>query len=316
MGALLGIAATAAAQGAVEHERDRRAMGNQRELMGLQYSNQKGLNEQQMRNQQRLNLQGHELQMDMWNKTNYEAQIAQMKKAGLNPALMYGMKGGGGTTTGSQSGGSASGGSASGGQAPNKQPMDIGNIIQAALAAAQIKNIEADTKLKETNANKIGGIDTTAAEFNLKLAEDLRENTIMQKQMELRNQTVDTQQKEIYANMKNAVDFVWGEEGTGYYGSGLDSTNLKGRAAKRYIAEFEIVKETLERAKTENDIAAFRAEVEELNATLAQWGINPTSIAGAKIVTDIIMKVIGTKMIGEALGKQTKTINYNLPPTQ
>lgn len=309
-------------QGAVQRRRDRRAMDNQKELMGLQQQNQEKLNAQQMRNQQLLNQQGSDLQMDMWNKTNYEAQIAQMKAAGLNPALMYGMKGGGGTTTGSQSGGSASGGSAAGGNAPAPQQMDLGNIIQAAMMNANLalinankENKEKDTELKDAQKDKTEQ-DTKTGEFNLKLAEDLRENTIIQKQMELRNQTVDTQQKEIYANMKNAVDFVWGEEGTGYYGTGLDSTNLGGRAAKRYIAEFEIVKETLQRAKTENDIAAFRSEVEELNATLAQWGVNPTSIAGAKIVTDIIMKVIGTKMIGEALGKQTKTINYNLPPSQ
>jgi hypothetical protein len=319
LGAIAKAAAPAVAggliQGAVQRRRDRRAMNNQKELMELQQQNQEKLNAQQMRNQQLLNQQGSDLQMDMWNKTNYEAQIAQMKAAGLNPALMYGMKGGGGTTTGSQSGGSASGGSAAGGNAPAPQQMDLGNIIQAALASAQIEKIKAETENLKATTTKTGA-ETNTTEFNLKLAEDLRENTILQKQMELSNLTVDTQQKEIYANMKNAVDFVWGEEGTGYAKSGLQSTNLEGRAAKRYIAEFEIVKQTLERAKTENDIAGFKAEVEELNATLAQWGINPTSIAGAKIVTDIIMKVIGTKMIGEALGKQTKTINYNLPPTQ
>jgi hypothetical protein len=27
--------------------------------------------------------------MDMWNKTNYGAQVEHMKNAGLNPALMY-----------------------------------------------------------------------------------------------------------------------------------------------------------------------------------------------------------------------------------
>ena len=40
-------------------------------------------------------------QMDMWNATNYPAQVEQLNKAGLNPALEYGMKGGGGVTTGS-----------------------------------------------------------------------------------------------------------------------------------------------------------------------------------------------------------------------
>ena len=40
---------------------------------------------------------------EMWEKTNYPAQIEQMKKAGLSPALMYGQAGaGGGTVSGAQ----------------------------------------------------------------------------------------------------------------------------------------------------------------------------------------------------------------------
>ena len=39
-------------------------------------------------------------QMDIWNATNYSAQIEQMKKAGLNPMLAY-QQGGASTPTGS-----------------------------------------------------------------------------------------------------------------------------------------------------------------------------------------------------------------------
>ena len=40
---------------------------------------------------------------EMWEKTNYAAQIEQMKKAGLSPGLMYGQAGaGGGTVSGAQ----------------------------------------------------------------------------------------------------------------------------------------------------------------------------------------------------------------------
>ena len=37
---------------------------------------------------------------DMFDYTGYQAQVAQMKAAGLNPALMYGSAGGGGSTQG------------------------------------------------------------------------------------------------------------------------------------------------------------------------------------------------------------------------
>jgi len=89
---------------------------------------EKGMAEQQYQNQRKLNEQGHGLQMDMWNKTNYGAQLKHMKDAGLNPALMYGMGGGGGATTGSQGGGSAAKGNA-------QKQMGI----ESAMAQSQMK---------------------------------------------------------------------------------------------------------------------------------------------------------------------------------
>lgn len=116
---------------------------NQKKLMGIQYQNQRNLNQQ-----------GSDLQYDMWNKTNYPAQLEMMKKAGLNPGLMYGLGGGSGTTTGSQSGGSASSGNAGG-----FNPMDVGALMmgkQMELMDSQISQNEAealnkkqDTLLKE-----------------------------------------------------------------------------------------------------------------------------------------------------------------------
>ena len=64
--------------------RNNRASKQQKEIQNRQFSMQKILNQQ-----------GHDLQMDMWNKTNYGAQMRHMKDAGLNPGLMYGMGGGG-----------------------------------------------------------------------------------------------------------------------------------------------------------------------------------------------------------------------------
>lgn len=58
--------------------------------------------ERSMRLAQNLNrenaLFNHQLQMRLWRETNYEAQVEQMKKAGLNPALMYGSAGSAGST--------------------------------------------------------------------------------------------------------------------------------------------------------------------------------------------------------------------------
>jgi len=130
---------------------DQLTMGQQdkrtEKFMDIQHKNNKDMMQQQFMNQTGLNIQGHELQYEMWLKTNYPDQVKQMKKAGLNPALMYGMKGGGGATTGSQSGGSASGGNAGLGMAPQSKGVDM----QAGLIAAQTEMMKANAR--DTNAD-------------------------------------------------------------------------------------------------------------------------------------------------------------------
>ena len=111
------------------------------------YRNEQNLANQQYGNQRMLNKQGHDLQMDMWNKTNYGAQVQHMKDAGLNPALMYGSAGQGGTT-GSQGGGSASKGSSQ---------MNKGIDPNAMLIGAQIENIKKDTQKKEVERQNLAG---------------------------------------------------------------------------------------------------------------------------------------------------------------
>jgi hypothetical protein len=79
-----------------------------------------------------------------------------MRKAGLNPALMYGMSGGGGSTTGSQSGGSQAMG-----QAPRYNPMDIANL---ALVKAQNDKIRDDIAHQKWQRGELG--DAQIGELN------------------------------------------------------------------------------------------------------------------------------------------------------
>lgn len=93
--------------------------------------------------------------MQMWRDTNYSAQIEEMKKAGVNPAMLYGGGSGGQAMT---SGGAPSGqGTASHHKTPE---MNSFAITQALMAAAQIENIKADTNLKNSQADKTAGVDT------------------------------------------------------------------------------------------------------------------------------------------------------------
>jgi hypothetical protein len=138
---------------------DQLTMGQQNEqtehFMGIQHQNNMEMMQQQFMNQTGLNIQGHQLQFEMWLKTNYPAQVEQMKKAGLNVGLMYGMKGGGGTTTGSQGGGSAAGGQAGLGMAPQRRKeMQVAELMMG----LQMDKLKADTKLVEAQAeNESGG---------------------------------------------------------------------------------------------------------------------------------------------------------------
>ncbi len=134
LGLALGIGAAGSIGGVLgQNHRAKKQHNRQKELMGIQFENQ-----------QELNKQGQKLQMQTWKDTGYGAQMDMMKEAGLNPGLMYGMSGGGGQSTGSQSGGSAQSGN-------SHAPMDIGASVQAGLMMAQAKKLNAETEAIESN---------------------------------------------------------------------------------------------------------------------------------------------------------------------
>lgn len=101
---------------------------------------------QQFKYNKKMSQYNNEMALDLWNKTNYGAQKEHMKAAGLNPALMYGMGGGGGATA------SATPGNVN---ATSPQQNDVmGMMSQAAqleLLKAQKENIQADTENKKAD---------------------------------------------------------------------------------------------------------------------------------------------------------------------
>ena len=90
-------------------------------------------------------------QLQMWKDTSYGAQKEQMELAGINPALLYGMSGGGGQTAQINTG-QVSGQSAAAGQSA----MGIQNM----LTKAQIDNLNANTRKQNADAAKTEGPDT------------------------------------------------------------------------------------------------------------------------------------------------------------
>lgn len=140
-----GIAAQSAA-GKKTYERNKK-------MMGIQFENQ-----------QALNRQGQELGVKSWKETSYPAQMAMMREAGLNPALMYGAGGGGGST------GGGSGGSAASGSVGNA-PIDLGGAAQMGMTLAQGKLIGAQTENIKAQARK-ANVEANVMEFGEQTEKD------------------------------------------------------------------------------------------------------------------------------------------------
>lgn len=158
------------AMGLFNGENDRRQLRQQEKLnvMNNEHAKQMGLF-------------NYDLQKKMWDDTNYSAQIEHMEKAGINPALLYGMSGGGGVTTGSASAQQPSG------KAERTDQMGMGLQMGMAMEQqkAQIEVLESQAEKNRAEAAKTKGIDTEAAttqnelsKVQLDIASRTKEQTI------------------------------------------------------------------------------------------------------------------------------------------
>lgn len=176
-----------------QKKREKRAMKNQLKLMDVQFQNQKQLDKY-----------GQELQMETWEKTNYPAQIAMLKDAGLNPGLLYG-NGGSGGVTGSQGGGSAASGNA---PAPQPWPLDIG---QAAMMAAEITLMKAQAKKTEAEANVITNTgqkeaETRIAKMIAETTNEVTKNKLIQIETDIAEIEKQNRQYRILAEVENVIE--------------------------------------------------------------------------------------------------------------
>lgn len=137
---------------------------------------------------------GMGISKEMWDYTNYENQRKHMEAAGLNPALMYGSAGQGGTTS------SASAGSASGGMASDsKQGMGL----DGAMIASQIRVNEAQAKKLDAEAEKTSGVDTELAKKSIEDITATIDNKGVQKLGMLLQNNYDEMRNEILEDTKD-----------------------------------------------------------------------------------------------------------------
>lgn len=109
-----------------------------------QWANQLKLMEIQNRYNEQMAQRNQERNKDLWDYTNYENQKKHMKAAGLNPALMYGMGGGGGV--------SSSGAQGQGVTQPTDRSIEMG--IQRQGMGLQLANLASQIELNKSQANK------------------------------------------------------------------------------------------------------------------------------------------------------------------
>lgn len=133
-------------------------------LRRKQVEQQQKLTDQQVEAQKELANYGMGISKEMFETTGYVAQRRQMEEAGLNPALMYGHAGAGGTTT------SAGAGSAVGGQASDEASQKMANAqrqgmaLQLAKLGSEIAINKAQAMKFEAEAKNVGEQTTTEIE--------------------------------------------------------------------------------------------------------------------------------------------------------
>lgn len=220
---------------------DRQQLKQQKKLQALEIGGQKEMTDY-----------NYGKQMQMWKDTNYGAQMGELKSAGLNPGLMYGMGGGGGVTTGGGGGGNVSGATAKGGGG-EAQAM-AATVAQLGLMRAQKENIEADT------ANKKAEIPVKGA-----TAEGLGYDN------RLKAGTLDDRIETINSEMLIAEQKLIQEQTQ----TGLDRATVMQKADKlKAEAAGEILKNTLmevQKLNVEQGTAESKERIKQMEAQISKW---------------------------------------------
>ena len=159
LGMAIGTAAGSIFGSLIGNRMQQDQFGNQLTLMKKQHEyNEESANAAQKR------------AYEMWEDTNYAAQIEQMKKANLSPGLMYGQAGaGGGTVSGAQGQGTS-------------QPIDksIEMKLRGQELGLQLANLASQIKLNESQANKNNAEADKTSGVDTELAKTSIENLISQ----------------------------------------------------------------------------------------------------------------------------------------
>ena len=154
---------------------------------------------------------GQQFNKEMWDYTNYENQKRHLEAAGLNPALLYGMSGGGGATAAGAQGMGA--GIASGHEMGIKQ-QGRGMGLQAAAIASQIDLNNSQAEKNRADAKKTAGVDTTFTETQTEYYKELKLLTGDQRNLTTANYEVALQKQGLVVEeaRKLGLENDWAED--------------------------------------------------------------------------------------------------------
>lgn len=170
-----------------------------------QIEQQKRLNDLQIAGQKEIGEFNQGLQKDMFNYTSPKNMVKRYEDAGMNPALMYGTSGAGGSTTGS-----ASAGSVTGGQASDEMSRKQAQIQQEGMAL-QMQKVASEIEVNKSvaNANNAGA---KKSEAEAKTTNDSRELLIEN----LRQQGISQWQENAIREFLNKAPAYENEDTQGY----------------------------------------------------------------------------------------------------
>lgn len=208
--------------------------------------NRRQLKQQAALNEQQKGMMDYQQQkqMEMWEKTGYSAQVKQMKAAGINPGLLYGMSGGGGQTTGNTS-------------SASPQAMDLGigrggAIQQMAMNAAETKLMESQAKLNNVQADKLQGIDTKEGE------QRIAESTVRIK--EIAASTANKEQQTVLLKIAEEMSNLKLKFDKETYNENVDLLVSAAQNAKELVHQMEV--DTFVKRATRNTVVdTMRAEL-------------------------------------------------------
>lgn len=156
-----------------------------KELMDISQRNQKDLNKQQYENSKKF-----------WDETNYDDQVREMEKAGLNVGMMYGGGGTGGQTTSMSAGSAATATGGTGTPLQGGQGMDIASKI------ANIEVMKASADKMKAEAENLRGADRLKTEATTALTKMQTENQNIINN--INKESIDEQIMQIKANADKA----------------------------------------------------------------------------------------------------------------